>query len=268
MPPRDADQVGVAIGISGGARLMRTSFDLVRRTPTLLWFPVISTGCLALIAGFWIVQGAYLSAVSGPELLFVPLVIVGLYSLFFVGIFFNVALAGAAAEAIDGGEPSLRTGVDIAWTRLGGIAGWAGFSLFVAVALGFLKSIRGVRWLGTAAQIAWSFTTIFVIPLIALEGLDAASARRHSFQLAKENWRGESGGLGALRLALLLPGVLFYLAGKVLFSGHVHSLAGEVLIGAVLLCGFGVSVAASVVRQVFAVSLYRVATPLGQELRP
>ena len=61
-----------------------------------------------------------------------------------------------------------------------------------------------------------------------------------------------------------LPGVLFYLAGKVLASGHVHSLAGEVLIGAVLVCGFGVGVAASVVRQVFAVSLYRVATTSGQ----
>ena len=246
--------------ITDGARLMRTSFDVVRQHRALLWFPVISTGCLAVTAGFWIYEGTWLYAVQGRTLLFAPLVIAGLYSLAFVGIFFSVAVAGAAAEVINGGEPSFSDGVDIAWTRFGGIAGWAGYAVFVALVLGFVKSIRGLRWLGTAAEIAWSFATIFVVPLIALEGLDAGSARQRSFQLAKENWRAESGGLGALRAVLILPVVLFYLDGKLLSSGHVHSLAGKALLWAVLLCGFGVAVAANVVRQVFAVSLYRVAT--------
>src|SRR5207249_5276915 len=101
----------------------------------------------------------------------------------------------------------------------GGIAGWAAYSISVALVLGFVKSIKGLRWLGEAAQVAWSFATIFVVPLIALEGVDAESARRRSLQLSKENWRAESGGLGALRATLLLPGVLFFLAGKLLFSG-------------------------------------------------
>ena len=248
------------MSISDGARLMRTSFDVVRRDLALLWFPVISTACLALTAGFWIFEGAWLYSVSGRSLLFVPLVIAGLYSLAFVGVFFSVALAGAAAEVINGGEPSFSDGVDVAWTRLGGIAAWAGYSIFVALVLGLVKSIRGLRWLGTAAEVAWSLATIFVVPLIAVEGLDSADARRRSFQLAKENWRAESGGLGALQVALLLPGLLFYLDGKLLFSGHVHSLAGKALLGAVLLCGFGMGVAVRVIRQVFAVSLYRVAT--------
>ena len=34
---------------------------------------------------------------------------------------------------------------------------------------------------GDLAQVAWSFATIFVVPLIALEGLDPESARRRSF---------------------------------------------------------------------------------------
>jgi hypothetical protein len=80
---------------------------------------------------------------------------------------------------------------------------------------------------------------------------------------AKENWRAESGGLGALQSTLLLPGLLFYVDGKLLFSGYVHSFAGKALLGAVLLCGFGVGVAVSVMRQVFAVSLNRVATASG-----
>jgi hypothetical protein len=50
----------------------------------------------------------------------VPLVIAGLYSLAFVGVFFSVALVGAVADVINGGEPSFRDGVDIAWNRLDG----------------------------------------------------------------------------------------------------------------------------------------------------
>ena len=57
----------------------------------------------------------------------------------------------------------------------------------------------------------------------------------------------------------VVPG-LFYLAGKLLKDGYVHSLGGRALLVAVLVCGFGVGVAAGVVRQVFAVSLYRSAT--------
>src|SRR5947208_3078895 len=167
-----ADHSGVVMSIGDGARLMRASFDVVRRDPSLLWFPVLSTVCLALVAGFWVVQGAYLYTAHGPGLLYVPLVLAALYSLYFVGIFFSVALAGTAAESIDGGDPSVGDGVDIAWARIGGIAGWAVYSLFVALVLQLVKSMRGLRWLGAAAQIAWGFATIFVVPLIALEDLD------------------------------------------------------------------------------------------------
>ena len=250
----------MAGGIADGARLMRASFELVRRDPALLWFPVVSTCCLVLSAGFWIFEGAWLYAVNGAWFFYVPLVAIGLYSLFFVGIFFNVALAGAAAQSLDGEEPTLGDGLDVAWSRLGGIAGWAGYSLFVAFVVRFVKSIKGLRWLGAAAEIAWSFATIFVVPLIAFEGLDSEGARRRSFQLVKENWRTETGGLGALRAVLLVPGVLFYLDAKLLFEGHAHSPGAKALLGIVLVCGFALSAAVGVVRQVFAVKLYRVST--------
>jgi len=250
----------VARGFGDGARLMQASFELVRREPALLWFPVISTACLVLVAGFWIFEGAWLYAMNGSWFFYLPLVASGIYSLFFVGIFFNVALAGAAAQVIDGEETSLGNGLDVAWSRLGGIAGWAGYSLFVAFVISFLQSSKGLRWLGAAAKIAWSFATIFVVPLIAFEGLDSEGARRRSFQLAKESWVTETGGLGALRAVLLVPGLLFYLDAKLLFGGHVHSPGAKALLGFVLLCGFALSAAAGVVRQVFAVELYRVST--------
>src|SRR5690349_20058108 len=123
-----------------GARLMRDSYAVVRRNRALVWFPVISTVCLALTAGFWILEGWWLYAVPGRSLVFVPFVVAGLYVLTFIGVFFNVALAGATSDVLAGGRPSFGDGVDVAWTRLGAIAEWAGYAVFVAIALSFVES--------------------------------------------------------------------------------------------------------------------------------
>jgi Family of unknown function (DUF6159) len=251
----------MAMGIGDGVGLMRASVGVVRQRPSLLWFPVISTVCLALTAGFWIAQGAFVYASHGSKVAYVPLVVAALYSLTFVGVFFNVALAGATAETFEGDEPSFGDGMNVAWNNLGGIAGWAAYSIAVAIVLSFVRSIKGARWIGAAAQIAWNLATIFVVPLMAIEDLDASDARRRSLELAKQNWKAETGGLGALRLALVVPGLLIYFDAKLLGGGHVHSLAGKAVLGGLLLCGFGVAVGASVVRQVFAVELYRSAAP-------
>ena len=191
----------MARGLGDGARLMRASFELVRREPALLWFPAISTACLVLVAGFWIFEGAWLYAVDAAWVFYLPLVAIGIYSLFFVGIFFNVALAGAADAALAGREATFGEGLGVAWSRLGSIAGWATYSLVVQFALSLVESIKGFRWVGKAAEVAWSFATFFVVPLIALEGLGAGDARQRSFGLAKENWRTETGGLATLRAA-------------------------------------------------------------------
>ncbi|MGZ6729522.1 MAG: DUF6159 family protein [Gaiellaceae bacterium] len=243
--------------LGDGARLMRASWDVVRDTPALLWFPLVSTLCLVLVTLFWLFEGAWLYAVSGPWELFVPLVLIGVYSLTFVGIFFNVALAGAADGALEGQRLSFEEALSLAWSRFGPIAGWAAWSLTVSLLLGAVESFRGLKWVGRAAQVAWSFATFFVIPLIAVEGIPAGEARRQSMSLAKAEWQEEAGGLGALRLALLVPGFLFYLAVRLLAGGHAHSPAVKTTLVLVLLCGFALSMGVSTIRQVFAVSLYR-----------
>jgi Family of unknown function (DUF6159) len=158
---------------------------------------------------------------------------------------------------LDGREASFSDAVSVALSRLGCIAGWAAYSLVVAIALCFLERFKGARWLGKAAEIAWSFATFFVVPLIAFDGLGASEARRRSFELARANWKVETGGLGALRVALFVPMLLFAAAYELLRSGHVHSHAGQAALGLVLAVGIAVGVVAGVVRQVFAISLYR-----------
>jgi hypothetical protein len=203
-----------SMGIGDGARLMRASWVLVQHDRALLWLPAASMFCFLATAGFWVYEGTWLYSLHGPWLFFVPLVAAGLYSLTFIGIFFNVAL-------------------------------------------GFVESIKGFRWAAKAAEVAWSFATFFVVPLIALEGTGARDARRSSYELAKTNWRAESGDLGALKAAMLLPGLLCVGAYELLKNGDVHSRPAQLLLALVLAGGVVVGVVAGVVRQVFAVSLYR-----------
>lgn len=244
--------------IVDGARLMRTSFDLVRHDRGLLWFPAASTCCFLLTAAFWLYEGTWLYSVHGPLVLFVPLLVLALYSVTFVGIFFSVALAGAASAVLDGRGASFGEGLEIAWSRLDSVAGWAAYALSVSLALSFVQ--RMSRWGGTAAQIAWSFATFFVVPVIAFEGLAAGDARRRSFELARLNWRAESGGLGALHAAMFVPALVFFVAYKALAGGDVHSPAARGLLGLVVAASLVVAIVAQVVRQVFAVWLYRTAT--------
>jgi len=255
------------MSVFDGTKIMRDSAAVVRANPSLLWFPVLSTACLALLAGFWVLWGASIVQAHGRSAVFlVPLVVGALYTLSYLGVFFSVALAAAAAEAVAGRGASVGDGIDIAFDRLGGIAGWSAVSIFVALLLGLVKSVKGLRIAGTVTQVAWSFATIFVVPLIALDDESAASATRRSFQLSRENWQAESGGLVALRAALLVPGVILALDWELLSRGHVHSVAGKALLVLVLVCGIAVSVAAGVVRQVFAVTLCHDATGLSLDV--
>ena len=72
--------------IADGARLMRDSYAVVRRNPTLLWFPVMSTVCLAITAGYWVLEGKSLYDGHSNVLVLVPVVLAALYTLSFVAV--------------------------------------------------------------------------------------------------------------------------------------------------------------------------------------
>src|SRR5262249_32011275 len=110
---------------------------------------------------------------------------------------------------------------------------------------------------------AWSFATFFVVPLIAFEGLGAGDARRRSFELAKTNWRQETGGLGTLRLLMAVPALGLVYGGRLLVDGHVHSTAAQGLVVWGIVRAAAAVVVGGVVRQVFAVSLYESAARIA-----
>lgn len=89
----------------------------------------------------------------------------------FLSVFFNVALAGAAAASIDGRPIGIREALDISWKWVGRSVQWS--LLAAGVSQSWSRSPHEFPAPGLASWLlgaAWSLATIFAVPLLALEG--------------------------------------------------------------------------------------------------
>jgi hypothetical protein len=126
--------------------------------------------------------------------------IIGLYPLTFVSVFFNVALAGAAAASFDGHPIGVREALGISWRRLGRIAQWSLLAAGVGLVLEQIASRipgagRLASWLLGAA---WSLATIFAVPMLALEGAGPFETAKNSVHLIKSKWGEGITGLASI----------------------------------------------------------------------
>jgi hypothetical protein len=67
--------------------------------------------------------------------------VIGIYPMTFLSVFFNVALAGAAAAGFDGRPIGVQEALGISWKRLGRIAQWS--LLAAGVGSSWSRSLRG-----------------------------------------------------------------------------------------------------------------------------
>ncbi len=224
---------------------------------------LIGAGCgLAGAAGLLYFSGYFSSPThSRGDLALVA--IVGLYPMTFLSVFFNVALAGAAAASFDGRPIGVREALGISWKRMGRIAQWSLLAAGVGLLLEQIASRipgagRLASWLLGAA---WSLATIFAVPLLALEGAGPLETAKESVHLIKSKWGEGITGLVSIgiwtALAMIPIGILF---GIGLSVRNRDATLGAALIaiavGAILL----VSAISLATRQVFSVALYRYAS--------
>jgi hypothetical protein len=178
-----------------GWRLAVSSWSVLKSDSSLAVYPVVAA-VVALVA-FWVVTGVGIAvekAASAPWLI-LPFLLAGLYVGMYFVTYFTVGLAAAAQQSIDGRDTGLRDGLRVARTRRGPIARWAllelTFGLLMSV-IGSLLNQAGARVLANlvaaTAGIAWSVATVFVIPVVALEGLGPRDALTRSVDLVRSRW--------------------------------------------------------------------------------
>ena len=151
---------------SRSLELARASWSVVQADKELMWFPVMSFIALVLILGS-VAAPVVVVGGLGPETAAEPspaswLAVLAFYILaYFIGIFFNTALVGAAMIRLDGGNPTVGDGLRIAWSRVGRIFGYACIAATVGM---FLRALEDrVGWIGTIIVkligVAWAIAT-------------------------------------------------------------------------------------------------------------
>lgn len=187
-----------------------------------------------------------------------------MFTMYFVGIFFNSALVAAALERLRGGDPTVGSGLRAARAHLPAILGWA----LIAATVGLiLQAIRGRtdnilgRLAAALVEGVWAYVTFFVVPVLVAKGLGPIAAIKRSGSLFRQTWGRQATaafGFGLVYLVAALGAVavsaLFFMLHPVLGIA-VAAVAFSVALGTV-----------AAMEGIFKAALYEFAkgeTPLG-----
>jgi len=252
--------------IRRGWVLTKKAWGVIRAHPGLAKLP-LTGGALALVVFLvFAVPGGLLLSVETTAATVggIALLAVGAYLASFAVIYFNVALAAGADQALRGEEPDIRAAKGVARSRVRSIAAWALVSAAVSVVLGVLRDKGGaagdvVAGIGGAI---WSLVTFLVVPVLAFEGIGPFAAMKRSAGLFRQRWGQQVTGnviIGGLSSLLVLVGVLLGIGGVVLLIGD--NVGAAVAGGGLIVVGVIVAIAGAVfggaTRGVFGVALYR-----------
>lgn len=207
-------------------RLIKASAAVIQDDGELLLLPILSgAATLAVVGGFiWqaMSDGTFESLRQGQPTALSASLYVWLFAFYlvqyFVIIFFNTALVGAALDRLDGRDPTLGSALALAFRRIGPIFGYAIVSATVGVALRFIGERLGLigRLIEAGAGLAWTVTTFLVVPVLAAEGIGPVEAIQRSASLLRRTW-GES-IVGNAGISLVM-GFFTVLAALVFMAG-------------------------------------------------
>jgi hypothetical protein len=251
--------------IRQGWQLTKKSWGVVRSHPRLARLP-LTGGVLALAAVVVLAIPGILLVGAGSDAATVVgyvLIAAGSYLASFFVIYYNVILAAAANDALEGREPDLDSARSMARLRIPQIAGWALVSAVVSLALTVLRDRGGLpgRIAASLGAAVWGLVTFLVVPVLALEGIGPIQAIKRSTNLTKRRWGQQVTGnfvIGGISGVATVVGVVLAAVGVyVLASG---SAGGAIVGGLLIVLGLVVAVAAAVfggaTRGVFGVALY------------
>src|SRR5438094_8996592 len=149
-----------------GWQLTKLSLGVLRKEKGLVLLPFLSlliTGAVWILFFITIFFLTAPSEVLGFWLFYVGLAIV-YFVTFFVSIYFNAAVMGAAMIRLNGCDPTISDGLKVARQNVRRIAGWALVSATVGLVLRAIAESCGVigRIVAGFAGVAWGFAICLV----------------------------------------------------------------------------------------------------------
>jgi Family of unknown function (DUF6159) len=246
-----------------GWELTKTSWGVLRSDRSLGVFPVLG-GLTALLLGAAFGLPSWLLFDDGQNVAGAILAAIGIYALTFAGVFFNVALAAAAAQVLDGQDATVASGTAVARRRLGAISGWAAMVASVNIVIRALQERAGPvgdLLLGGIA-VAWNLVTFLAIPVLTLEGTGPIETLKRSAHIFRERWGEQVTGQFAIGGIVLLASIV-PVAVLALIGAAIGGAAGGFFIALAVVVLIVAAIVSTALSQIFAVALYRYAVGQG-----
>ncbi len=247
-----------------GWELAKVSWAILRSDRSLGAFPVLAgISALLLAAAF----GAPTAVLFHEDMTVLGVIVaaVGIYFVTFAAVFFNVALAAAAGQVLDGEDATVASGVAVARANLAAVAGWAAMVASVNIVIRALQERAGPIGdiLLGGLLVAWTLVTFLAVPVIAAEGTGPIQTLKRSAGIFKARWGEQITGQfaigGIVFLVAILPALV--LAGIGVATGNVVVMVVLITIAAVVI--IVASIVSAALSQIFAVALYRYAIGEG-----
>ena len=253
--------------------LVKASASVLQQDKELLVFPLISSIAAILVGACFILPALGMGALDGLAGGDNAAVSVGVYFVaflfytaqYFVIFFFNAALVGAAMIRLDGGDPTVKDGLNIAMSKIGSILGYALIAATVGMILraiqervGFLgKIIVGLLGVG------WTMATFLVVPVLVARDVGPIDAVKESATLLKKTWGenviGQAGigfAFGLITLAVVLCGIALVIVAAMTGSVTLLVLTIVIAVAAVV----ATALIHSALAGIYAAALYRYAS--------
>ncbi len=252
--------------MASGWNLTKVSLRVLRKDKELLVFPLLSGVSLMLILGAFV--GAIFFTVGFDTMFqgssgWLSAVLFFLYYViaFFVGLFFNAAVIGAAMIRLNGGDPTLSDGLRVARQNVGRIFVWALFAATVAMIIRAIQERVGIlgKVLMGIVGIAWSLATFFVVPVLIYERLGPWAAVKRSAYIFRKTWGETFTGQFTMGGIFVLAGLLGILpiALGVAVGGTIGLIVGGIV---AFVYWVILGIVASAANSILVAALYRYAT--------
>jgi hypothetical protein len=257
--------------LSRSWELVKASAGVLSADKELLVFPLVS-GLLSVLVLVTFAVPAVLAGLGdhalggdqGARILGTIVAFLFYVVQYFVIIFCNTALVGAALIRLRGGDPTVGDGFRIALGRIGSILGYAVVSATVGMVLRAISQRGGAlaRMASSFLGLAWGLATYLVVPVLVVEGVGPVEAVKRSTAYLKRTWGEQLAGnlgmgtvFGLMSFGVVLLGVAGLIGSAMLGSGL---LAGVVVAGMVL--GLvAIALVSSALGGIYAAAVYRYA---------
>jgi hypothetical protein len=252
--------------------LVKASAAVLRSDKELVVFPIISAIALLIVSAAFFLPLSSIGFFDGEQDpgVFEMAVVFAFYLVqYFVMIFANSALVGAALIRLRGGDPTVGDGFGIAKSHLGSILGYAAIAATVGMVLRMLSQGgqsegkgNPLALIGVLASsivgMAWSLATFLAVPVLVTENLGPVEAIKRSSQLLRKTW-GEQvvGGLsiglvfGLLAIfAIILGGLAF------IFLANTSPAAAIAIVVLLVLILLGIGLISSTLGGIYSAAVY------------